>query len=670
MKKSMLSVLLALFCVGHSVAQKTPIKFGKVTEEELALKECSFYPQADAMVLGKSGRLHFIYHQEKGWQYELEVTVRKKIFTAKGKEEADIKISYYSPIKGSNREEISGLKAVTYNLVDGKIEKVKLPNSEEHETQLNDFYRSISFAMPAVTEGSVIEYTYTSKSDFISNLATWHFQSDLPVAYSEFRYTIPQFFNYQISQLGSYIEIESEEKKVPETFMLIWHEEQAGIGNFDRNKGTRRTSELKSESNRRYMVAKNVLPFKDEPFMTNKVDVPARLEFQLMSIQYPNEGPKTIAGSYERFNNELLESERFGFRLDKGNFAKEFIETLSGTETEKAAQIFYWLQKHFSWNETHTMFSDLAGKQAFNKKEGTVADINLSLISAYHEAGITAFPVILSTRGHGMVHPVFPNFSEYNYVVALVVIDGNMFFADASADMPFGMLPTKCLNGNGWLVKPGQGQWVNLKQGAVVEETIFSQVEIKEDEVVKKVSVKKDGYTGIALNKSFVEKGEDEFKTSIKESFNDWELAEFSFEAIKNRKEGQFAATFSKELDDPDLIYLQPVGYGFFDENPFQQEKRFSQVDFAHGYAIKGITQITLPEGYKAELPESTMLKLPKSGGTYLYNISQVGNTISLMVQFKLEQKTFTPEEYTFLKEFFDRMVKKNKEVIVLKKQS
>ena len=68
-----------------SFAGNPVIKFGKVTKEDLLLKECEFSPGADAMILGETAKLKFGYSDDKGWQYKITITRRIKIFNTQGK---------------------------------------------------------------------------------------------------------------------------------------------------------------------------------------------------------------------------------------------------------------------------------------------------------------------------------------------------------------------------------------------------------------------------------------------------------------------------------------------------------------------------------------------------------------------------------------------------------
>ena len=66
--------------------------FGKVEKAELEMKECDFDKNAEAMVLFDKGQLNCIL----GKGIDLERHIRIKILNDKGKDRADIRLSYHN----------------------------------------------------------------------------------------------------------------------------------------------------------------------------------------------------------------------------------------------------------------------------------------------------------------------------------------------------------------------------------------------------------------------------------------------------------------------------------------------------------------------------------------------------------------------------------------------
>jgi hypothetical protein len=69
-------------------------------------------------------------------------------------------------------------------------------------------------------------------------------------------------------------------------------------------------------------------------------------------------------------------------------------------------------------------------------------------------------------------------------------------------------------------------------------------------------------------------------------------------------------------------------------------------------------------------LPKSMVVKLNEKGdGQFEYRLSQSGNTIAMRSRIQLKRAYYQPEEYEMLREFFNMIVKKQSEQIVLKKK-
>ncbi|WP_375581440.1 hypothetical protein ABWH96_10695 [Marivirga tractuosa] len=81
LKNYTLAFLLFTLVPFTIMSQKFPFKIGKVDKNDMAIKSCSFYPEASSMIMAKYGHLKFQYNTDAGWQYRMEVGVRKKIFS-------------------------------------------------------------------------------------------------------------------------------------------------------------------------------------------------------------------------------------------------------------------------------------------------------------------------------------------------------------------------------------------------------------------------------------------------------------------------------------------------------------------------------------------------------------------------------------------------------------
>jgi len=393
------------------------------------------------------------------------------------------------------------------------------------------------------------------------------------------------------------------------------------------------------------------------------------LEFQLMSIQMPHQPMEYVAGTYEKFATELRDRQDFGQALKKGNFAKDEISKLSGkSDLEKASTLYAWLSNHFSWNDSYSFVSDKVGRQAYNEAKGNVADINLALIAVLKEAGLNAEPIILSTRGHGTVHPIYPSYSDFNYVIAGVIIDNTMYFADATSGYSFGKLPVRCLNGNGLLVTQNGSRWVDLKSNAQHSTIVTTKISFENDQMKSLLDVRNEDYSAIFSHAEFKKEGNTSYADKLSASFPEWSFENFEYDEDNTSNLVNMKMELSQDFNGENIIYLNPILHGAFTENSFKRETRFSPIDLEYSIVKRVVVTVEVPEGYEPELPQPSIVKLGNNGGQFIYSASRLGNNITIVSNLQLKQKDFSAEEYPHLKQFFQLMADKNNEAIVLKK--
>ena len=80
-------------------------------------------------------------------------------------------------------------------------------------------------------------------------------------------------------------------------------------------------------------------------------------------------------------------------------------------------------------------------KSTLEHKYGDCKDMSNVLVSQLHLNGITAYPVLLLTRGEGITDPDFPGFG-FNHVITMAVVGQDTIWMDPTCDKcPFGTLP-------------------------------------------------------------------------------------------------------------------------------------------------------------------------------------------------------------------------------------
>lgn len=156
-------------------------ELGKVSTTELEEKYHPVDTSAAAAILFNKG-ITRVEYASTGFSLVTDVETRIKIYKKEGYDWANKAVEHYT---GSNVvEKVAFSKAVTYNLVGGKIEKTKLKSDGEFVEKSNKFWSLKKITMPNVKEGSIIEYKYTIRSPYKSSFPEWKFQNSIPVNYS------------------------------------------------------------------------------------------------------------------------------------------------------------------------------------------------------------------------------------------------------------------------------------------------------------------------------------------------------------------------------------------------------------------------------------------------------------------------------------------------------
>lgn len=670
MKLHLMVLAVLFFCV-TATAQKVPFKFGKVSTAELKMSRYDKDSSAVAVVLGDYGVSRITFNQNKAdWVLNFERVLRIKILKKEGFSFADFEIRLYK--NSSNREKLNRLNVITHNFENGKDEETIMGSDATHEEEYSENLILKKFTAPKVKEGSVIEVTYEIASDFTYYFREWGFQSTIPVVWSEYRAIIPEYFNYQQFMQG-YIDLSIIESHVyPNTIssLSMIHSGWYVPGS------TMIANQIKFNEKTYRWVAQDVPSFKEEPFMTTPSDYISKLKFELASITRSNMTVNNIMGTWESLNQSLLEDEDFGKAINVSVFTKKLTEEATAgvsTPHEKVAAIYNFVKSNIEWNNRYGKFLYSGFKKAIEDKKGSSADINLLLVAMLQRAGFEANPVIISTRDHGFVRKNVAVSSQFNYVICQLLIDGKSTLLDATDRLlPMNLLPERCLNGYGYIISKVNPGWVALNAPKSKTYVVAEAALTPAGQMKGKADIRHDGYFAYAVRDAYSKKGEEEYVKDFSSS-HEWELNKSSFEnltSISDAVTEKYEFTHDKSTANGDIIYFNPLLHLKIDENPFRLQERLYPVDFGKATERTFVGKFTVPDGFVVdELPKPAVVILPENGGRFSYNVQITGNTINIISVLAINQSLFTQDEYKGLRDFFDLIVAKHAEQIVLKKQ-
>ena len=102
-------------------------------------------------------------------------------------------------------------------------------------------------------------------------------------------------------------------------------------------------------------------------------------------------------------------------------------------------------------------------KSAWDKKSGSNTEINLILINLLRDAGIKAYPLLVSTKDNGEVNTLYPFLQQFNDTMAFVALDDKNYTLNAADKYnPAYLVPYDVLNTQGFLVDENNSWWVML----------------------------------------------------------------------------------------------------------------------------------------------------------------------------------------------------------------
>lgn len=669
-KLALICGALLLCASGNLWAQKAPFKFGDIPMEDMKM---TVYPKdssASAVVLGDFGISTFDYSSTNGFQIEFERVRRIKILTKDGLKHADFQIPIWRV--GDSKEGVSGLKVVTYNLENGKIVETKGKSDSffDEEFDKNLTYKKITW--PAVKEGSVIEISYRLRSDFLFNFQDWEFQSTIPVRHSEYRAAIPEYFSYQKSMQG-YVPLAVNETSSQTGSVSLTVRGEEGV-NGERGKLSSETVQFNEEKFR--WIAKDVPAFKAEPFIATSSDYISKINFELAYTKFPGSPMKTYMGSWEDIARKYWEEVSSEINAPGGLKDDVAAATAGATSDEqKVAGIFNFVRQTVLWDETYRKYPSQTPRKVLDSKKGSSADINILLLAMLDKAQIKAYPVLLSTRNHGFIREGVPLSQQFNYVICQAMIGDKYVLLDATSRMlPLGVIPERCLNGKGMAVTPESLQWVSL-QPTVKSRMMYNAEIVLTDagEVNAILKVDKSGYFSAQARNTYLLKGENDY---VKEFVSpmQWNVSKSEFANVKEihlpfKETHQFTVSDQATIS-ANTIYYNPFIIAREDENPFKTEKREYPVDFGNTFEQFYQARITIPEGYVVEeLPQPKVMMMPENAAKYTYSLTQQGNAINFTSSLAINRAMFTQDQYPNLREFYNQVIAKQAEQIVLKKK-
>lgn len=618
-------------------------KFGKVTKEEL---QEEFYPK------DTSANAAYLYKYRNTYiEGENLVTEIHNIIKFYNKTDLDLATKMIKLYKsGSSNERVSGLKAYTYNLENGKIVEEKLGKDAIYKSEYHKMQDRFTFTMPNVKDGSVIEYQYKIYSPFFTNIDEYKFQHSVPVKHVYAKLYTPQFFKFNKKMKG-YLPV----------YPKISNKTDHRLG---------------AKVNITEYTLKDVPALKDEPYVDNIDNYRAGVEYELVAIHLGTH-VKSYSQTWKDVAKTLNDSEVFKKDINKDNYFDDDLDALIGSisgKKERLNLIYDHLKSKVKWNEIDGVYPFNGLSKAYKEGVGNVGDINLMLIAMLRYAGLKAEPVLLSTRDNGI--PIFPTLNGLNYVVCATELDGKQVLLDATDKFGSpGVLPSRVMNWHGKLIKPNDTyDMVSLAPTKKATRNTMIMAAFSDDGgLTGKLKCSYTDNQALNFREKFAERSENEYLSELENENGNIEINDFKITDLEVL-EKPVTESYSFEKEDAmeiigDKYYLSPLLFLAQRTNPFKLDKREFPIDFAYPYEYKNRLILKLPPTLTVEtIPEAIRVKLPDNLGEFSFMCKNTGNSIQVVTNFTINYAIIPPNYYPFIKQFFDQIVHKEGEKIVLKK--
>jgi hypothetical protein len=651
-----------------SAQDKLNIKFGKVAIADFDLSKYKIDSSASAVVIADIGYSSFEPNNKSGFSLSFNHFKRIKIIDKKGFNAATVAIALYSD--GKDVEKITTLKAVTYNIENGKVVETKLDDKSVFTDNVQKNVVLKKFTFPAVKEGSIIEFTYTQSSDFLFELQPWEFQDQYPHLWSEYEVAIPEYFSYVFLSQGYNPFFIKTSKNSSVHFDI----------RIQNTGGRTEMLPLDAITTVSRWVMKDVPALKEEKFTTTLANHISKIEFQLSQIHYPNTAPEDIMGTWVKVSERMMENEKFGVDINRSNgWLDDDLKTITkgaANTIEKAQKIYAYVRDNFTCSEHGRVYMTTNIKTVFKNKSGNEAELNLLLCAMLNHEKIKANPVILSTRTHGITHQMYPLMDRFNYVICATALDNSIYYLDASCPrLGFAYLPDYCYNGHARLISVSEPADIFL-QADSVKETKLTSVIIINNEKTKSLDGSLQSTMGnfesYNLREKISKKSEKEFFKDIQSSYgNETEIENGGIDSLKLF---EYPVTvhydFKIKTGGEDIVYFTPLLGEAYKDNPFKSAERKYPVEMPYTTDETYVLNMEIPTGYVVdELPKSAKVAYNETDGFFEYLIVKDDSNIQLRSRVKINRANFFPDDYATLRDFFAFIVKKQSEQIVFKKK-
>jgi hypothetical protein len=334
-----------------------------------------------------------------------------------------------------------------------------------------------------------------------------------------------------------------------------------------------------------------------------------------------------------------------------------------------------YIKKEYTWNGVKDFWArDLAG--IIEKKKGTSGDLNILLSKMLQEMGYKPSLVLLSTHSNGQIIKQLPTMFQFNYVVVKLTIGEQDYILDCTDRLlPFGMLPLDCMSVDALEIVEKAHRWIRIDPLLLDKVSVNARLIIDEDLSLKgRVAVSSLGYVAREKRKRFIEQGEKKY-LATQEAVATWEVDSAKI-ANGDKVDQPFLETYFASIpnqiqETPERLYLDPFILLVNRENIWKEQTRNYPVDLLMPEEKLLVVTLTVPQGYKIEnVPANKTVALPDNSIVCSFKTLQSNNVLVISYQLVMARSQFQKNEYGALRDFFNQVLARQGEPVILMKKS
>ncbi len=568
--------------------------------------------------------------------------------------------------KDHYKNNIYKLTGKTYNLLDGKLQTTELPSGEFYKSKLVGDNYEISFALPDVRVGSIIDYSFNIVSPFYYHLPVWEIQSELPKLITEYSLSYPPQFDFMsiLHVKPTLKEFNNAEDAIeaPEQFCQF----KESFANSGGNAFT-------------LLVRKNVPAMVKEHYVFNINNYKEYVDFQMVKNMATD---FVFLDSWEKYNEEMLKIGIVKSIRRNNKFLSDTVKAIINGQTNKAAiakEIFCYVRNNFYADGAAAKLKDASLKDVFYERKGSKGSINAVLAAMLNVAGLEASLMATSTSNEIPASAVYPIENRLNYYACALKTDTGYIFLDATdKSMPFGLLPGNCYDGYCRIISD-EGDSRNLSPDMIQDvNDHFMDIDMSADtETTISYTHKMGMYSSANCRRQMGGPGFsiDPILSKIVSALDDNAVITGHQLINTNLPDTSLVLIITyklKKRPDNSGEFLSSAYIKNFPKNPLPAVSRIHPVEYTCRSVTKFHITIKLPRGYDLlSNPAPTNISLGENDMVYIKNSSWHPGSDLFEIDFTCSRNraTFEPQDYGLLRSFYEDVSREENKVIEFKKK-